>query len=412
MNLIFNEYIEFLKSKTDIPGLKQWYFWLDKQIIKYFNSNFEICKYARIYVSDNLEVSYKLYNNSDLDIVNIDKVIEHYSDRLKQLEEESIELIKSKYKDKEKVILSSTGKDSMVVTHLVRKVYPNALVVFNNTSMDVACTYKMAKSIDNCIILSPKQGFYNWREENNFIPTRFARACCNIFKEKVFVDNWDKDKETVIYLGMRNEESLNRSTYEYESHNNRWSDKWHGILPIRKWTELDVWLYTIANNIPINDKYKQGYSRVGCGIVCPYYTKSTWVLDKYFYPLQYERWHKILDKDFLENNKDLILNCNRSEYHKCWNGGKYREDADLITILEFAERSGLDYNVATKYFDRTCECGKRIKGKEVSAMNMKFYGRNIDKFKCKKCIMNDLEITENDWNNYIRDFKLQGCKLF
>ena len=84
----------------------------------------------------------------------------------------------------------------------------------------------------------------------------------------------------------------------------------------------------------------------------------------------------------------------------------------MITILEFAERSGLDYNVATKYFDRTCECGKRIKGKEVSAMNMKFYGRNIDKFKCKKCIMNDLEITENDWNNYIRDFKLQGCKLF
>lgn len=45
-------------------------------------------------------------------------------------------------------------------------------------------------------------------------------------------------------------------------------------------------------------------------------------------------------------------------------------------------------------------------------MNMKFYGRNIDKFKCKKCMMSDLEMTENDWNNYIKDFKLQGCKLF
>ena len=56
---------------------------------------------------------------------------------------------------------------------------------------------------------------------------------------------------------------------------------WKGILPIRKWTELDVWLYTVWKKIPVNPKYKKGYSRVGCHCACPYYSKSTWILDKY-----------------------------------------------------------------------------------------------------------------------------------
>ena len=102
-----------------------------------------------------------------------------------------------------------------------------------------------------------------------------------------------------MFLGMRNEESNGRSKYGDIWKNNKWDEEWNGILPIRKWKELDVWLYTLHNNIEINPKYKKGYARVGCAIACPFYTKSVWALDKYWYRSMYDRLQKILADDFL-----------------------------------------------------------------------------------------------------------------
>ena len=45
-------------------------------------------------------------------------------------------------------------------------------------------------------------------------------------------------------------------------------------------------------------------------------------------------------------------------------------------------------------------------------MNMKLFGRNIEKFKCKKCLMKEMSWTKEDWNEQVESFKLQGCKLF
>ena len=61
-------------------------------------------------------------------------------------------------------------------------------------------------------------------------------------------------------------------------------------------------------------------------VACPYYTKSTWVLDKYWYPELYNRWHDILEKDFIDNKKSPIMNCSLKEYHYNWNGGVVRDD--------------------------------------------------------------------------------------
>lgn len=72
---------------------------------------------------------------------------------------------------------------------------------------------------------------------------------------------------------MRNEESVTRSEYQDIWYNPQWADlTWVGVLPIRKWTELELWLYTIHNNLPINAKYKKGYQRVGCHICRPFTT--------------------------------------------------------------------------------------------------------------------------------------------
>ena len=52
------------------------------------------------------------------------------------------------------------------------------------------------------------------------------------------------------------------------------------------------------------------------------------------------------------------------------------------------------------------------KDKNTLAMNMKYHGRNINKFYCKKCLMKMLDINEEKWNKNIEQFKQQGCALF
>lgn len=147
-----------------------------------------------------------------------------------------------KYNEYEPHILTSGGKDSSVEMYLVRKVKQNTHAYANNTTLDCADTYLHLKTIENLDIINPKEGFYQWRERMNFIPTRFARACCDIFKEGAMMDYLDTSKKMVFFLGMRNEESSNRSNYLDYWDNQKWSKEWKGCLPIRKWTELEIWL--------------------------------------------------------------------------------------------------------------------------------------------------------------------------
>lgn len=203
-----------------------------------------------------------------------------------------------KYDEYEPTILTSGGKDSSVTLHLTRSVLNGCKAIFNNTSLDCWDTYKHIKTIDNLSIINPKEGFYQWRKRLDFIPTRFSRACCTIFKEGAMINVLPKEKKYLFFMGMRNSESATRSSYQDEWKNNKWCDNWQGILPIRTWSDYDVWLYIIYHNIDICSKYKKGYHRVGCHCACPYYTKSTWVLDDYWYPNMRKRWLNILTDDF------------------------------------------------------------------------------------------------------------------
>ncbi len=427
MNPVFNEYIEFLNStsKTKIDDLKEGYFWLDKSIIKGFDKSGKIHKFYRIKIEDDLSVDIikpkSGYDNiEDIDVASWQDLIGLNLNNLKEKESESLSLIKNKmnkFSNYTPVIPVSMGKDSMITAYLVRSLYPDTKAIFNNTSLDVVETYKMAKDFPNCEIMNPDKGFYQYVDQDKMIPTRFARFCCRIFKVGVMVEKLDHNHPYLMWMGMRNEESATRSGYEDEWVNTaEWGNTcWQGILPIRKWTELDVWLYTLWKGIEINPKYKYGYSRVGCAVACPYYTKSTWVLDKYFYNKGYERWRNILKKDFIENKKWLIMNCTLKEYLEvAWNGGTYRNEPTEEVIREFMKYNNLeDYELAKQYFNKNCcECNKRIKDKNVLAMNMKIHGRQINKFYCKKCFMNLHSLSEDDWDNRLHSFKQSGCALF
>jgi len=413
---IFKEYIQFLKDHDIDIELQEGYYWLDNQIIKAYDTKGNIHKIVRLKIDDSLNITYKLFPQKKFKIEHWDDTVLRNKENLLKKEKESLNLIKGKleqYKNYKTIVLTSDGKDSTIVEYLVKHINPTVVLVFNNTSLDCADTYKHIKSRNDINVLNPKEGFYQWIKKN-IIPTRFSRGCCTLFKEGVTINYFDKNEKCIFFLGMRNEESNTRSKYEDEWKNEKWGNRdWIGILPIRKWTEEEVWLYILWKKLYINTKYKKGYSRVGCAVACPFYTKSTWILDKYWYPTMYKRWHDILEKDFKENYKWIRLNCTINEYHTCWNGGLLREQPTEEVIKEFAEYKGIDYEAAKKYFNHTCKiCNKKVNKKDEIAMNLKLLGRNINTYLCKKHLMEFLDINKEQWDRYIKEFKESGCSLF
>lgn len=437
MNPIFNEYLTFLRdtSGKQLSELKEGYFWLDNQIIKGFDKQGNIHKFYRIKISDLLMVTIDKPKNGyenieDIELASWNDLIEMNKFHLENIESEAKQLIidkMNKFDGYIPLVPVSMGKDSQVTCHLVRECYPDTKAIFNNTTLDCADTYLMAKKFPNCEIMTPKQGFYQYIKEAQMIPTRFSRFCCRIFKVGEITKQLDHKKLYLEFLGMRNEESNTRSEYDDEWRNEtEWTSdiKWICILPIRKWSELDVWLYTLWRDIEINPKYKKGYARVECAIACPFYTKSTWVLDKYWYPTMRTRWEDILREDFIKNKKWIVMNCTIDEYvNQAWNSGVYREEPTKEVVEEFARYNGLDVGdtkVASQYFNKYCANGcksksgklKKIKDRDTISMNMKFHGREIDKFLCKKCFMKLYEMDEEKWNWWIERFKQDGCALF
>lgn len=420
MNLVYKEFIQFLNNKglkeqTNIE-LQEGYYWFDRLIVKAYDKNGNIHKIIRLNINDDLSITFKTYKKENFNIESWQDTVQRNKNKLLKLENDSLNLIKNsiyKFYNRRTVILSSSGKDSSVVTYLVKQLLKNPLVIFNNTTLDCADTYKFIKKEPNLQIINPKEGFYQWRKRLNFVGNRLSRACCTVFKEGAMVSTLDKNDKYLFFMGMRNQESNTRSEYVDEWKNEKWGKReWDAVLPIRKWSEEEIWLYILLRNIEINPKYKKGYSRCGCAIACPYATKSTWVLDEYWYPDMYERWHNILDEDFIKNKKASILNCTNAEYHINWNGGVVREEPTEEVIQEFSKQQNLDINIARKYFNKKCLCCEKKLKKDDIGLSMKLYGRQIEKFKCMKCIGKETNKTNKELKELINSFKSSGCDLF
>ena len=169
MNPIFNEYLKFLRdtSGQELSDLKEGYFWLDRSIIKGFDKQGNIHKFYRINISDKLELTIDVpktgYKNiKDVEIASWDELIEMNKNHLSELEDDALQLIKDKmdkFKGYIPLVPISMGKDSQVTCHLVRECLPNTKAIFNNTTLDCADTYIMAKK------------FPNWK---NSLPVCFA----------------------------------------------------------------------------------------------------------------------------------------------------------------------------------------------------------------------------------------------
>lgn len=441
---IFKEYRQMLfENGIDLSKYDDDKLWIDRLIIKGFDKSGKERKICRLKITgeyDNLKYEridyYKTKTKNKQKIKILDKplnnTLETYSETYERLkysilerERESLSCLKTKLhiylKKGYKIILpTSMGKDSKLTEYLLEQVSNEYKAVFNNTTLDSSDVYKEVKDRPEIEIVTPvdKDGknlsFYNLMKSWG-TPNRFYRWCCSIFKEGATIQRFKNEKNILFVFGMRNEESANRSNYGTLYRNPQWTDKtWVGLLPIRKWSELELWLYTLKNNIPINIKYKKGYSRVGCNIACPFYTSSTWILDKYWYPLAYDRYHNLIEKDFISNEKWCRINCTKNEYHLNWNGGLVRKEPNEDVINEFMEYKGFnDKSLAHQYFSKKCSsCNKNVYKKDEVAMNLKLFGRNINTFICGRCLRKKLDWSESQWNEEVSLFKKQGCSLF
>lgn len=447
MKPIFKEELKYLRGKLgiDIPencwreGTKIYLNQLDKKPFLTFkvdliNYDLIVKKYNKPNINNNLtfEEEYELMKDD------INNKLQESINKTKQY-------ILS-HLDHKMYVSISGGKDSDMMKYVVDKSLEELkqegynldyhLMVFNTTN-DTADTYKYLKKNHHVTkenMVTPEIGYYQWivKVKNYFTPTVFVRSCCSTYKEGQLSKVIDKDEKALIFLGMRSSESFKRSYYDwdlnesYKNHNNKnpnVPDNWLRFLPIVKWTEQEIWLFIVHNKLKYNHMYDLGFSRVGCAI-CPYMNDYSELLIRYNYPKLWERWTNILLKGYEIYRIGKRLKWDELEWCE---GGKWKtavsKEYELISkkatderIEQLAELKGISKEMATKYFNKKCECGKKLNPTEI-AMFLKTFGRyegveDNRQYLCKKCLCEELGITSKEYKDYMIQYTNEGCELF
>jgi sulfate adenylyltransferase subunit 2 len=207
---------------------------------------------------------------------------EHKLTHLKQLEAESIHIIREVVAEFEKpVMLYSIGKDSSVMLHLALKAFYPGKPPFPFLHVDT--TWKFREMIEfrerrvrelglNLIVYINEDGV-----RQGIGPfTHGSKKHTDIMKTEALKQALDKFGFDAAFGGARREEEKSRAkerVYSFRDKNHRWDPKnqrpelWNiyngkinkgesiRVFPLSNWTELDIWQYIYLENIPIVPLY-------------------------------------------------------------------------------------------------------------------------------------------------------------
>ena len=129
-------------------------------------------------------------------------------------------------------------------------------------------------------------------------PARMMRWCCSMFKTgpitRLLNDAYP-DEQILTFYGIRKCESVSRSKYSRVTENSEFAkiQKQTVAAPIFFWSDLDVWLHILSENIDFNDAYRLGYDRVGCWC-CPNNNIRAQFLSRIYMPEQSKKWRLFL----------------------------------------------------------------------------------------------------------------------
>jgi len=163
------------------------------------------------------------------------------------------------------------GKDSLVTLHIALKVDPEAVVIFNNTTVEFPETIyyvrKIAKQWNfKLYITKPKEPFFKkvkelgWASHDN-------RWCCRFCKDDPTFKLLSRLGIVAEITGTKRTDSMYRRYLKpimppsKEPYILR-------INPIYDWNEHEIWDYIKSHDLPYNPLYDKGYRRVGCWC-CP-----------------------------------------------------------------------------------------------------------------------------------------------
>ncbi|QFY44223.1 sulfate adenylyltransferase subunit CysD [Candidatus Methylospira mobilis] len=207
---------------------------------------------------------------------------DHKQTHLKQLEAESIHIIREVAAEFERpVMLYSIGKDSAVMLHLAMKAFYPGKPPFPLMHVDtnwkfrdmIAFRDQRARELGlNLIIHVNAEGIR--QQINPFI--HGSKKHTDIMKTEGLKQALDKYRFDAAFGGARRDEEKSRAkerVYSFRDHNHRWDPKnqrpelwqlYNGkinkgesirVFPLSNWTELDIWQYIYLENIPIVPLY-------------------------------------------------------------------------------------------------------------------------------------------------------------
>lgn len=229
----------------------------------------------------------KQYIYNDFSNVFIRNFIKCNLYHLNEITDEAIEYIRqtaSKYDVSSMFISFSGGKDSTVTSSLVMRSLGTESVphIYGDTTLEYpeSSTYidVFRKKYPHTPILVARNNDQDFRDLCDVVgpPSRVMRWCCTIFKTGAItkkIEQLYKNKLKLLsFQGVRRAESAARNKYDRDTDSPKIS-KQQVASPIIDWTDFDVWLYILANDIPFNNAYREGFSRVGCWC-CP--NNSDW----------------------------------------------------------------------------------------------------------------------------------------
>lgn len=195
----------------------------------------------------------------------------------------------------------SGGKDSTVLLHLVRELYPDIEAVFVNTGLEYPEIQSFAKSFENVTVLNPKMPFNEviktygypfiskevshviyegkrWTEETRkyqyrldrlngignysckkykpllYVDFNLSHLCCNVMKKSP-AKKYEHSSGKVPILGTLAEESRLRQSEWVKNGCNAFDSKRPRSAPMSFWTENDVLKYIHDNDLKIAHVY-------------------------------------------------------------------------------------------------------------------------------------------------------------
>jgi 3'-phosphoadenosine 5'-phosphosulfate sulfotransferase (PAPS reductase)/FAD synthetase len=214
----------------------------------------------------------------------------------------------------------SGGKDSTVLLHLVRELYPEVPAVFCDTGLEFPEIKQFVRQQENVTIIRPKMSYkqviekYGWpvvskanakkiweirhtktkkmlairlygrkdinlgKKHNGKLPEKWrfllnapfeiSDKCCNIMKKQPF-KKYTKDTGKRGFIGiMADDSGLRRQSYlKYGC--NAFGLKDPISRPIIFWGGQDIWKYIQINKILFCEVYNMGYKTTGC-IYCAF----------------------------------------------------------------------------------------------------------------------------------------------